>query len=284
MTSETTKKQYILTYLYLVKKAKSETLNTIFEYIRTSKVKDTTKINYLNSIIGLKKQDANAVKGDLSNIIGFRDDLNSELKENRSDDNLTKKQRMVVEKVSLQDIDAAIEKLNREKNTDPKALESYVLFRLMYPQPLRNDLMEILVSKSKGALKDLNSIYLPSKKDGIGIISIVDHKTSHEGNRRPITKTLNVELTNDIKKLVSDGRKYLFENVHGKPYSSSAFSHKLTSLFKKELGVPFSSTILRKIHHTKKYKKILTEMKDDSIQMGHGLKTIRNVYIDNKCD
>jgi hypothetical protein len=282
MTTEISRKQYIQTYLYLIKKSKSEKLDDIFDYIEKSDVKDTTKLNYLNSIIGLKKHDPKLVKGDLSNIIEFRDKLNYELMKRRDKDNMTEKQRSVIEKVTSQDIEEVISKLNEEKNTNPKALEEYILLKLMFPQPLRNDLMELKISRQKGLLKEFNSIYLPSKKNSQATISIVDHKTSHPGNRRPITKVLDVELTNDIKKMVKEGnREYLFENGKGKPYSSSAFSHKLNNMFKRLLGVSFSSTVLRKLYHTDKYKDAEKEMKEDSKQMGHSVNTIRKNYIDN---
>jgi hypothetical protein len=89
-------------------------------------------------------------------------------------------------------------------------------------------------------------------------------------------------MTNDIKRLTSDGRKYLFVNIKGDPLSSSSFTHKLNRIFMKRFGVPISSTLIRKIYLTGKYGKVLEEMKDDSKVMGHSLGTQQKIYIRNK--
>jgi hypothetical protein len=282
MATDISKKQYISTYLFLVKKAKSENIEDIFTFIASSDVKDSTRLNYLNSIIGLKKLDPNLVKGDLSHIIDFRDKLGTKVDKSRKKDNLNENQRKVYEQVSSKSIEDLIEKLKGEKATDTKALEEYILLRLMYPKPFRNDLMDVEICKQKGMLKQRNCIYLPAKKDSKGIIAIVEHKTSSR-NGKPLTRELDADLTNDIKTLVKKtDRKYLFQNGKDKPYSSSAFSHKLNSLFKKHLGTPFSSTMMRKIYLTNKYKDVMEEMEEDAQDMGHSKETAQKVYIDNK--
>lgn len=279
MTTQISQKQYAQTYLYLMKKAKSENLNDIFAFIESSDVKDTTKLNYLNSIIGLKKHDSKLVKGDLSKITEFRDKLGNKVEVHRKKDNMSDKQKNVFAKVKMEDIEKVISKLAKEKATDPKALEDYILLRLMNP-PMRNDLMEIKICKQKGLLKEQNCIYIPSKAGTKSTISIIDHKTSHAGNRHPITREIDAKLTDDIRKLTKD-KTYLFENGKGKPYSSSSFSHKLSNIFQKHLGIKFSSTMMRKLYLTNKYKDVLDDMKKDAEDMGHDMATAQKIYVNN---
>ena len=279
MTTQVSKKQYITTYLFLIKKAKSEDIADILKFIKNSDVKETTKLNYLNSIIGLKKHDGKLVKGNTADIVLYRDILGTKVDKDRKKDNLNENQKKVFEKISGTDIEDVITKLEQDKNTDAKALEEYVLLKLMYPRPLRNDLADIKICKNKGMLKQQNCIYLPTKKDSKATISIVEHKTTSRGGD-PIKREVDADLTNDIRKLTKN-RTYLFENGKGNPYSSSAFSHKLSNLFKKHLEIPFSSTMMRKLYHTSKYKDTLDEMAEDGRQMGHSSNTIQKVYVKN---
>jgi integrase len=77
-----------------------------------------------------------------------------------------------------------------------------------------------------------------------GVLAIREYKTSKTNG--DINITLDPEMTNDIKRLTSDGRKYLFVNIKGDPLSSSSFTHKLNRIFMKRFGVPISSTLIRK--------------------------------------
>lgn len=273
------KKQYLTSYLSLIKKAGSEDLKDIFEYIKKSSVKDTTKLAYLNSIIGLKKADAKLVKGDLKDVVDYRDRLNVEVENGRKENNLNDRQSKAMEKVKMGDVTKFVDKLNENKSKSTKDLEDYLLVKMMSKYPIRNDFMEVRLTKHKMDLKKpLNSLFVPAAK-GEAILAINDDKTSKTYGQRRIK--IDADITSDIKKLMKDGRKYLFVNAKGQPMSSSSFSHRLNRLFQKEFGVPVSSTIMRKIFLTDKYGDVVKDMKNDADMMGHSTATQKDNYIAN---
>lgn len=282
MIANSSKKQYLATYLSLIEKSKTEELEDIYKYIKDSKVKNATKLSYLNSIISLKKLDSKLVKGDLSKIIEYRDRLNIELENLKAKDNLNQHQHEALNKVNLQQLEDFVKKLNDNKNSSKKALEDYLLIAMMVKYPLRNDLQEILLTNYKKDLDgDVNCLYIPNNNNEKAILSLPHYKTSKTHG------TLNImiekNLINDIKKLIKmDNRQYLFTNQLGNPLSSSNFTQKLNKITKKEFGIPISSTIIRKIYLTSKYGKTLENMKEDAKLLGHNLETQQNTYIANK--
>jgi hypothetical protein len=184
-----------------------------------------------------------------------------------------------MDKVNWGDIENLIKKLEDNKGESKGALEEHILLELMNP-PMRNDLQEIdIVTKKKDC--DGNCIYIPPK--GFVTLYIKDHKTTSRGGE-PIIRELEKTLSDDVRKLVKDGRKFLFVDRSGKGYTSSAFTHYFKRIFQKHLGVAMSSTILRKIYLTSKYgsyKKKVKEMEQDAVQMGHSVETQQNNYVDS---
>jgi hypothetical protein len=268
---------YLKSYIALLKKANSDNPADILQYINEQPIKDRTKHNYLNSIVSLHKHNPALIKGDITAVKQARDELQREINKSVKEDNITEKQRAIMDKVEWRDIEALQEKLNKDKAESSGALEDYILLCLMNP-PLRNDLQEVRVSRNRRDCKD-NCIYIPAK--GQVVLNIRDHKTTSRGGK-PIIRKLDEALGNDIKKLVADGRTHLFVDRQGKPFSSSSFTHKLNKLFSKHLDVPLSSTLLRKIYLTDKYsntKSIQKEMAQDAAQMGHSVATQQNNYV-----
>lgn len=150
----------------------------------------------------------------------------------------------------------------------------------MSQYPIRNDLQEIFITNYKtDTNKPVNTIWIPIGKKN-AIIYLKEYKTSKTNG--DVILNLDDDITKDIRKLIKDGRLYLFQNGKGEPLSSSLFTHRLNKLFMKEFGVPISSTILRKIYLTNKYKDVIGEMAKDAKIMGHNIDTQREVYIDNK--
>jgi integrase len=278
MPTLTSKKQYLSTYMSLIKKAESEDLDKIFEYIKNANVKDTTKLSHLNSIISLKKIDSKLVKGDLSKIKEYRDNLNMTIENNRKENNVNEKQAKALDTVSLDDLKNFVTKLDENKNKSIDDLENYILVKMMVSHPVRNDLQEILLTRTKKDLQQpVNAIFVPTGAGKNAILSIKEYKTSKSGG--DINIHIDEDLTNDIKKLMKDGRRWLFVNNKRQPFSSSSFTHKLNRIFKKEFGVPISSTLIRKIYLTGKYGNVANEMEKDAKIMGHSVQTQRDNYI-----
>lgn len=290
---EVSKSQYSKTYSHLVKAVGSTDLDKILTYIKGKDVKIATKFNYLNSIVSLKKNDPTAVTGNVDEIRKERELLRAEINETLGKNNITERQRVVLDKVKRSDIETLMVTLASSKDTSLKDLEDYILLHLMFPDTMRNDLADVVIIRRKDGLGKFNAIYIPTKKDTQGVIKIVDHKTSSTKSGKPIIRELTVQLTNDIKQfvklsnLVGVQRKYLFQDREGKGFTSSAFTHKFKRLFKRHLDIPFAATTLRKIFwsdHSEKIKIIdeqLQDMHRSADNMGHTFTTAKKYYADN---
>jgi integrase len=272
---------YLKSYIALIKKANTDDPQQLLNYIASQDLKDRTKHNYLNAIVSLHKHNPSLVKGDVAIIKKERDRLQREINKAVKADNITDKQRAVMDKIDWADIEALLEKLKKQKDDSKEALEDYILLALMNP-PLRNDLQEVRVSHSRQDCKD-NCILVPKAK-GQTTLYIRDHKTTSRGGK-PIIRKLDEGLARDVKELVADGRSHLFVDRKGQPFTSSAFTHKLNKLFLKHLQQPISSTLLRKLYLTSKYgdvKKRMNAMKADADQMGHSVQTQQTNYVDGE--
>lgn len=287
------KQQYVKTYEYLLREVGSNDLEKILKYILTKRVKPTTQFNYLNSIVSLKRADPKAITGNIDKIKDEREKIRETINAALSKSNLTERQKAVMDKVNRSDIEKVMKSLEETKDGSTRDLEDYILLHLMMPDPMRNDLSEILITKKRTDLDKFNSIYIPTKRNSQATIKIVDHKTSSAKFGKPIVKELSVDLTNDVKKFIKNSnlsgipRVYLFQSRNGKPYSSSAFSHKFQRLFKKHLNVSFSATTLRKIFWTDQRAKIEEVDKQNKAlhqsagNMGHNLETAKRFYVSN---
>jgi len=193
------------------------------------------------------------------------------------------KYREKMERVHIEDIDQLLSRLKVRRNDSGDSLEDYVLLSLMWPAPLRNDLQEISLCSNYRNRGEKNCIYLPKNVQKSAELRINEHKTTSRGGK-PIVKSLDKDQTEAIRKLFSDGRQYLFTNNQGQALTSSAFSNKLSKLFKDAIGIPLTSTALRKIYLSGKYRGIRDQMKSDSAKMGHSAKTQQDYYIDNRSD
>lgn len=284
MASEISKNQYLKTYSMLIKRTNSTDLDDIFKYIVNSKVKDATKLSYLNSIISLKKIGYEDIKNNIDDIIELRDKLNTQIEQHRNTDNLANpKQKKALSTLSREKLLMFQNKLNENKNKSIKNLEDYILINLMNTYPIRNDLMDIVLTNKKSdvkKMKDKNILYIPTKKNSESYLILNNYKTSKTNGR--IILNIEPQITNDIKNLIKDGRKYLFVNSKYEPLTSSAFTHKLNRIFEKEFGIGISSTIIRKLYLSDKYKDILDEMKKDAHIMGHSPQVAQNIYISNQ--
>jgi hypothetical protein len=282
MPQNNTVTTYLKNYLQVIKEAASENEDVILKHILNKNVKDTTKTNLLNSIIALGRLNPTLIKN-IDKFSKERDKMAKSVATSLKQDNLSSKQRSVIESISFKDIETLIEKLNTDKGNSKEDLEDFVLLRLMTP-PLRNDLQEVEICKSKKGNAKKNCVVLGKDPE----LRIVQHKTTSRGGK-PIIRKLDTALAADIKNLVSDGRTYLFTNKSGGPYSSSAFTHKFERLFDKHLHKKFGATTLRKLYHTEKTSADMTKMlelkhkiDETAKNMGQSTAVIQSHYIDNK--
>lgn len=278
---------YNSTISYLIREAGSKDPKKLLKYIQEKDVKDSTKFNYLNAIISLKKDGSEFQNDNIEAVKKARDDLRTKINEQNAKSNVSEKQKAVMDQIKMSDIHDVINRLKETKDKSYKDLEDYIILSLMVKEPVRNDLMDIRIVRKKTDLGKYNALYLPTKAGQPGIIKIVDHKSSSSKSGKPIVKELNTELTDDIRaflKRSSDSgniRQYLFQSRNGQPYTSSGFSHKFQRLFKKHLKIPFSSTVLRKIFWTDLMGEKEKQMKDSAEKMGHTSETVRKYYIAN---
>lgn len=279
MPNTNSRRQYVTTYQNLVKRAGSSSLPAIYDYIVNSDVKDATKLSYLNAVISLKKLDSSLVKGNMDEINALRDKLNLKLEKDRKENNLNENQANVMSKVNMDDLNKMVDNLEQTKDKSTKALEDYLLMKMMISYPLRNDLMEVVLTNNKTQLRQPgNYLFLP--KSGDAKLLIKEHKTEKKG---PLDIQISPEITKDIRALSrrDPNRGYLFVNANNEPITSSALTHKLNRITKKGVGVPLSSTLIRKIYLTDKYSDVMDEMKKDSKMMGHSQDMQQKVYIAN---
>jgi hypothetical protein len=276
---------YLKTYINLIKKADTEDINKILEWVKNqNSIKTRTKLNYLNAIVSLHKHKPATVKGNIGAVKKARDDYQKQVNDDVAKSNVTDRQKVVMDKVKWKDVEDTIEALDKKKDGGETALEDYILVSLMVP-PLRNDLQDIKVVKTKPPAKNrTNHILVTPKKV---TLSILDHKTTSRGGK-PIIREISGDLATDIRKLVGDGREVLFTDRSGKAYTSSGFTHRLNSIFRRHTGVNISSTLLRKLYLSNKYgatKSIQKEMAKDAEAMGHSVTTQQEHYVaDGGCD
>lgn len=280
---DNTMKTYISTFNNLAKKAGSDDLDKIFTWIeKNNLVKLNTKLLYLNTLVSLKKHNSELVKGDISKISKRRDEVQEEIKKKVATNNITSGQEKAMNTVNTDKLKQFLDKLAENKNNSLDDLDTYVLVYLMTKYPVRNSFSNVKIVNLKREHKASldNTLLLPKLKNQNGHIIIRKFKT--DKTYKPIEIDLDNEISNDIRKLVKlDNRKYLFVNKNGNPYSSSCFSHKLIKVFQKEFGVNMSSTILRKIYVSDRYKDTIEAMEKDAELLGHSTNTMRERYIRN---
>lgn len=268
---------YNKTYDMLVRRVGSNNLEKILKWIDASDAKITTKLNYLNAIISLKK--AGQLDDDISDYLLMRNDLKAKLDASREQSNLSDKQAKIIDNISWQDVLGLVDELKANKNKSHRDLEDYVILSLQTSYPVRNDFSELRVVRTKGELKSGtdNMIYVPRSKGDIRIM-LNEYKTSRTNGSMEIG--VDEKLGADIRKLISDGRNYLFVNKEGTAMTSSNYSQRVKRILKPLGG--FSTSTMRKLYVSDKYSNVVDEMKYDAKLMGHSMKTQKDNYIDNR--
>lgn len=274
------KLQYLKNLQIILHNSKATTLEDIKKYIEKVNLKNTTKLSYLNSIIGLNKINNLPVKGNIDMIIEYRNKLNEQLKEDLKNDNCNEKQKTIINKITFKELEDYVKELEKSKGKSINDMQNYLIMALITFYELRNDYRAIKISHLKKDLKkDENIIFIPKK--GNALLSLKQYKTAqHEGDK---LYEIPLDITKDIKKLIEwdKEREYLFVDKSNKPFNTSTFTHKIYNLTKRKFGIPFSTSTIRKLYLTNKYGDILKNMKEDANIMGHNLITQQAIYIKN---
>lgn len=187
----------------------------------------------------------------------------------------------VLEDYKKRAYDIIKDKKQQITNKDHDILTAYILLELYLNQaPLRNDYKDVLISNSPRVSKKetddkANNYYVVST----GTFVINNYKTS--GSNGSIIFNVNSDLKKFIKKYISYSPdvKYLFYNQNMEPYTSSAFTNKISKIFKDAIGTPLSTTMIRHIYLTNKYGDLKKEMYKDAKMMGHSPETQQGIYV-----
>lgn len=282
MSSQVSRYTYLKQYSNLTKSADSKEPDNLLKYIQNKDVKTSTKANNLNAIISLMKDGIIEDKG-IDKLREQRDEYQKEIKEQLKGDNLGK-YRDRVDRIHMEHLDSMLSKLFIHHKDDLESAEDWLLFSLMWPHPLRNDLQEISLCTNYRNRGKSNCIYLPKNINRTAELRINEHKTTSRGGD-PIVRELSPDQAAIAKHLFADGRQFLFQGRDGKSLSSSAFTHRLANLTKKWLGIPLTSTALRKIFLTGKYRDIKNmihkQQQIDAKKMGQSVHVQNSNYIDN---
>lgn len=280
---ESSLNQYIKTVKMLHKRADSNKLSDLLEFIKMSDVKKSTKASHLNSIIGLQKHDPSTYgDGSLAKISDYRDRIGLEVKNLNNESNVKENQKEVMDTLTWDEIVLDVSNERNQLDDDFKRLEDYIILKILISVQIRNDLIDAKIFTKLADYKKYNGnkIYIP--KTGEVSITISEHKTS--GSSGSIVLELDIDTSSLIRKLVKEDptRKYLIVNNKRNPMSSSAFTHRVNSITQRILGRPISTTLIRKLYLTDKYGDDNKERKEDSKRMGHSVQTANNYYIDNR--
>jgi len=290
MASDNTKIQYNNVFNRLKKKANTTDIEMLYNYVMNTKLKDNSKMTYLNVI--LSSTDKNKLNENELNtynkILSSRDNFQKKINKSRSVCNLTDKQKEILNKINIKDIDNAIDLLyksikEKTNEEDENIYIKYILMSLLRQFLFRNDLRDLLILTSKKEFdkSDKNVLYKPKNKQSNIIIKLVQYKTAKLYGPQVVEVDKNTsEIIHEYLNKYGKNNKYLFES-NGKPLSTSNMTHKISSIFQSVTGQPVTSTIMRKLYMSDRYQAFMKCMKKDASKLMHSIDTAKNVYVNN---
>ena len=248
-------------------------------------MKDTTKRNYLNSIVIFSQ----AYTDDFEDTDYFkkyseiRDKLNREIKERFTSGEKSEKQKdnWITQEEYEKIIDTYKKYFSKNKifskdidKDDARLLQEFALLKLYQQIPSRNDFATIKVITQREYQKikkdTLEENYLVQDRDKYYfIINRWKTKKNDDDRRR-------IDVPNDIKKVLKllirkQPEDYLFTNKNGSPLRRNGLTKYLQGIFKKfypeKKGV--GSSMLRHIYLTSKYGEVKKEMEKDAELLAH---------------
>lgn len=256
----------------------------------------STKKNYLVAIVVVLQSDKDKYKSIIDEYNKYIGDLQETILDNYDNNEKTDKQEKnwlsldQIKKLTTKYKKLANPLLDRvgEKysNKELQIIQDYLLLLLysgkFFP-PLRNDfIMEIINDDEE---MDKNKNYLVIGKDFMKFV-FREFKTRKSSEDREIL-IKNKEFINLILKWIEiTDKDYLLINIKDKkPMTENGITKNLNRIFQKEFGKNVSSSLLRSIYITEKYKNNNMSMKEKkklAEDMTHSIKMASEVY--NKID
>ena len=262
------------------------------ENIRKFKgISDNTKKNYLNAAIIIFK----ALDKDADDLIKYRDELmnvkvkNDSIYTEKQEKNLVEKEEVLkMIQTIKKEITFKSDLYKTAKSTiqDNNLYQLYVILKIYELLPIRNEISNVLIIKSKD-YKNLNeddkltSNFLIINKTKF-FFYFQNYKTSSKYGLRiievPNSLKLIIQKWIKIKNSFSD-LDNLFLQREGKPLNNNNLTKILTKASQKYMGKNVSTVLLRKIFYSDKYSEMKAELISDANTAGHSVSTALDSYV-----
>ena len=224
-----------------------------------------------------------------------RDELNTKYEEEQAKGVISDKQKKNYgddPKQTKEELNGMIEKMDKElkpirkkeelSKKEKALLQVYTIFNIYMKMPFRNDVSNMDAIK-QGAFNKLSKEERESKN-----YLVINKNQLYFVLNNYKTKSKYEELKLDIedkelKKILfyylkRNGEGRLFKSQAGTPLTSNALSQLLLKTSNKYIGKSISTTLLRKLYLSK-YSDVKEEMKKDAKMMGHSVATQQKVYV-----
>ena len=254
----------------------------------------TTIRNTLNAVI-VYLLAVDGDKEIIDNYTKTRDEFNTKYDEENEKGVISDKQKKNYgddPKQTKEELNGMIEKMDKElkpirkkeelSKKEKALLQVYTIFNIYMKMPFRNDVSNMDAIK-QGAFNKLSKEERESKN-----YLVINKNQLYFVLNNYKTKSKYEELKLDIedkelKKILfyylkRNGEGRLFKSQAGTPLTSNALSQLLLKTSNKYIGKSISTTLLRKLYLSK-YSEVKEEMKKDAKMMGHSVATQQKVYV-----
>ena len=177
-------------------------------------------------------------------------------------------------------------KTGKSTTQDNNLYQLYVILKIYELLPIRNEISNVLIIKSKDYKKlnddnKLTSNFLVTNKTKF-FFYFQNYKTSSTYGLRII------EVPNSLKLIIQKWIKIkasfselpnLFLQREGKPLNNNNLTKILTKASQKYMGKNVSTVLLRKIFYSDKYSEIKADLISDANAAGHSVSTALDSYV-----
>ena len=169
-----------------------------------------------------------------------------------------------------------IYKKSNNNKKDFSTLQQYIILLTYRNIPMRNDLANMKVvtpieyNKIDKDTKEKHNYLVGSNRKPYHF-QINEYKTKKSFGKKKIEipKTLNREIRKWLK--VNDSGYFITNATHTQPISANGITKLLTKIFKEHTGKNVSTSLIRHIYLSSKYKGDLDEKEKDAHKMSHSL-------------